>query len=342
VRIFWRIGLALLVAAGIAAGLERFTASQRFANLDLEGGGFRDTFLMFSKSEPGRGYVVNRRDSTERRSDLKLPGRKWEFFRIPLAEDTDAWLTRSKRQGKGTVFYVPVSEVGDWTYPFLYEFVRERRPKQELPPIEWTQLYVNRIYQGLYLRVALPFDLRKKDGGSGILRQILVVGEGLSSQLNTRFQDTPGVYAAVLADGIFPELARPDPLISWLAGRCPTSETTFLLSNKPPYGVSLLPLPISLVRLFEAGHGRTPSRFEDERYERWLHAAEAAVSAAGPLRPADRAALETHFAHYATSFLEALRLSAELHGDWAALQERLPERQDATLPLGLSLESFDA
>jgi len=135
---------------------------------------------VFSRSQTDRCRVVDRRDATMRRYDSRRPGRNRDCLRLP-GRNGDAqahtWLVRSKRKGEGTAFFVPVQDVRDWTYPFLYGFVRDSRGEIDLPKVEWTQLFVDRLYQGLYLRVALPFDLRRKDGGSGTLRELLTIRE---------------------------------------------------------------------------------------------------------------------------------------------------------------------
>ena len=107
-RIFWAIALMISLAILLALILHPWSPTVRLANLDLEDTGLQTTYLMFSKSNPGRGYVVNRRDSTMRRGDRKQPGRKWDLDRIPGREGApDAWLVKNKNKGKGTVFYVP-------------------------------------------------------------------------------------------------------------------------------------------------------------------------------------------------------------------------------------------
>ena len=63
------------------------------------------------------------------------------------AEAPHVWLARS--EARGAVFFLPVTEVRDWIYPYLYGFVRERRKGLELPRVEWTNPFVDRLYQGL-------------------------------------------------------------------------------------------------------------------------------------------------------------------------------------------------
>jgi len=342
VRVFWPAGLALALAiAAIIAFPGSYT--RRTTNLDLADTGFRDTFIMFSKSEAGRCFVVNRRASTVRRGDQRQPGRKWDCVRI-RDEDrggpADSWLVKSKRKGKGTVFFVPVYDVQDWSYPFLYRFVSEHRKELDLPRIEWTQLFVNRLYQGLYLRVALPFDLRKKDGGSGILREILTVQDGQLTKLDTRFDDAGRLYADSVVNASFPELDPPPPVLAWLARACPMEETTFLMSNLAPHRLTLLPLPISLPDLYAAKNGRPPAGFRDERYSRWTLAPWRSDPANTlPLTEPELEELKSDFEKYATSFRRALRTDAELHRSLASVRDLLPKRQAATSKLQLSLRA---
>jgi hypothetical protein len=175
---------------------------------------------------------------------------------------------QSKREGKGTVFLVPASRVEDWSYPFFYEVARAKDPDADLPLVEWTQLYVSRLYQGLYLRVDLPFDLRKKDGGIGVLREVVSISGDSASIVDTRFDDAPGIYADAVAAGVFPKLEMPSGPIAWLAEHASTRGTTFLMSNAGHSEVSLLPLPVWLPELFKERYGRSAKTFRDRRFER--------------------------------------------------------------------------
>ena len=340
VRMFWPTGLALALAT-TAVLLFPDSPARRMSNLDLAGGGFRDTFLVFSRSQTDRCRVVDRRDATMRRYDSRRPGRNRDCLRLP-GRNGDAqahtWLVRSKRKGEGTAFFVPVHDVRDWSYPFLYGFVRDRRGENDLPGVEWTQLFVNRLYQGLYLRVALPFDLRRKDGGSGILRELLTIQDGRLSAVDTRFDEAGHLYAGRLEVGVSPELIPPPPELAWLTRRCPTAGITFLLSNLAPYDLSLLPLPVSLPDLYALKEGRPPRVFEDERHLQWTRA---------PWRPnavdhlpfTDIEASELHssFEAYAVSFRRALRADAALHRSFSHLRQLLPTRQTAIADLQLRL-----
>lgn len=336
----WRAALALVVAIALIAVVMPDSTMSRFTNLALGDTGFRDTYLMFSKSEPGKGYVVNRRDSTIRRSYKKLPGGKWNIFEIggsPDMPSSSVWLVQAKRKNTGTAFFVPVTDVDDWSYPFLYQFVRKHRKDFDLPNVEWSRLFVNRIYQGLYLKVALPFDLRKKDGGNGILREIFTIQDDRMTYVNTRFDDAPGLYATNLANGVDPQLTPPPPALAWLSQHCPTDGTTALLSDQPSHALSLLPLPISLPDLFAAKNGRLPASFEDDRFRQW--SARTQRSNPGdplPFTDAELAALVTEFEQYAVSFRTELRMHIGFH-HMADLQAQLPERQAAIAQLRLRL-----
>ena len=255
----WPAGAALLLTFGIMVVLPVDTDMNRLANLDIEDAGFGETYLMYSKSNPAKAYVVDRRDSTMRRSNRKQPGRMWEVDRFPGQSglpDAEVYLVRSKRIGKGSVFFVPTADIQDWIYPFLYQFVRKHRKSLDLPNVEWTNLFVNRIYTGLYLRVSLPFDLRKKDKGSGILREIITVAGNRSAHVDTRFDDTPGIYSDSVKASTFPLIDPPPPTLAWLAARNPYGGVTVLMSNTAPNNVSILPLPISLPVLFRSKNGR--------------------------------------------------------------------------------------
>ncbi|MBI4241882.1 MAG: hypothetical protein HY613_09210 [Candidatus Rokubacteria bacterium] len=340
---FWPAGSALAMAACVLALVLPETRSRRLSNLDIGPTGFPDTYIMFSKSERGRCFVVDRRDSTTRRYDPNTPGRKWDCSQFRVSDrpgGLDAWFVRSKRAGKGTVFFVPVEEVRDWTYPFLYNFVRERRPELNLPPVGWTQLFVNRIYHGLYLRVALPFDPRKKDGGSGILQEILTVRGDRLAQIDTRFHAARRLYMDSVAASRFPALRDPSPALAWLARRCPTDATTLLMSNQPPHDLSLLPLPVSLPDLYEALYGRPPHEFKDGRLAQWSRGPWRAETASLPFADSELATLRSEFEEHARSFSNALRSHAEFHRTLTATRALLPQRQHAAAGLLLRLEEM--
>ena len=330
---FWPAFLALASSLGLVIWMYPASRALRVSNLDTGASTFAETYLMFDRTEAGKGYVVDRRDSTMRRADDRQPGRKWRIERIP-GPNGERWLTRSKRKGKGTVFYVPVEDVADWTYPFLYDFVRKAQPELELPRISWTQLHVDRLYAGLYLRVALPFDPRKKDGGSGVLRQILVVRGDRASVVDTRFDDAPGLYLDSVTSGAFPPLKAPVAALAWLARHRGSEAATLLMSKLPPHELSLLPLPIDLDELFEAHIGRAPTRFEDQRYARWSQEI-SRVGDADAFAAEQLVELNAAFAEYAASFRVSLRAHAELSERDDLARVELARRQDAAAELGL-------
>ena len=311
-RRLWPAGVALTLAILLVGVWDPDSPASRITNLDLSDSPFRDTYIILHRSQDERCFVVDRRDATRRRSDDSQPGRKWTCVNIPgrAAGAADTWLVRSKRKGKGSVFFVPALDVADWSYPFLYEFVRELEERAAAPPlpaVSWTQLYVSRIYQGLYLRVDLPFDLRKKDGGSGVLRELLVVQGDRVSTVDTRFDGAPGIYAESVAAARLPELAPPSRRLAWLAARAPTPGTTLLMSNEPPHGVRLMPLPISLPAIYRAKTGRSPASFLDQRLQRYSHGSwRDGASERVPFDASQRAELERRYEEYADALARGL------------------------------------
>ena len=333
----WPAGVALVLAILIVLlGTQRSTMV-RLTNFDLAASGFNDTYLTYTKTDASKAYVDNRRDSTIRRSDRGQPGRKWDAFRFPgrsTAPGGEIWLVKSKHQGRGTVFFVPVSNIDDWIFPFLYSFIAQRDEALQLPQLEWTNLYVNRVYHGLFLRFALPFDLRKKDGGNGVLREIITINDGWSSHVNTRFEDTPGVFADQVTESNFPELVTPSPKLAWLMSQSPGGETTVLMSDQEPFDVSLLPLPVSLPELFVALNERAPAGYRDDRFGRWT----AWPPLEGPpFTDAELTELRAEFAEYAVSLRQAIRIDGEYHQNLAYFEEQLPLRQASGIELGLGL-----
>lgn len=335
----WPAGLAVLAATVVALVGYSTSRSQRFTTLRLDQDGFAAKYLVFDKANRKKCFVVNRREATMRRSDERQPGTKWNCSTFRAASGDRVWFLQSKRVGEGTVFLVPAADVEDWSYPFLYEFVQRQRPSLELPKASWLQLYTDRIYQGLYLGVELPFDRRKKDGGSGVLRELLTVLGSDLSVVDSRFTETRSLYANAVADGIFPALDPPPSELAWLADRVPTAGMTFLLSNRPPGNLSLLPLPVCLAELYELKNGRSASMFSDNRYNRWTHGAwREEISRRLPFIDEELSQFRSEFDTYASRLAAGLRAQATLDGDGDRLLGLLPSRQAAVADLGLHFE----
>ncbi|WP_455389681.1 hypothetical protein, partial [Petrachloros mirabilis] len=281
--------------------------------------------------------VVNRRESTLRRSDSSLPGRMRDcegFGGDDAIHDPDYWLVRSKR--KGTLVFLPVQKVPDWTYPFLYEFVRRKTPMVELPPAGWTQLYVNRVYSGLYLRVALPYDKRKKDGRTGPLRDVLTVNGSTLTHVDTRFHGNTDLYTKSVASGSFPKLTPPPDAIAWLALRSPCLDTILLMDNEAPYDVHLLPLPFSVQETYAARNGRSPISMVDERFLQWNKSSlSVQESRFNPLQSPEAEEFRAEFRQYGEAFIAALRTHAEYYQLHPQLSRELPAKQNSIEALGL-------
>lgn len=333
---FWPSALALVLACMVGGLSPRWSANSRVTNLELANDSIQDTYLMFSKSSPGKCHVLRRREATMRRSDAGQKGKPYTYRRFGGGSDgdLDSWLTLSK--AKGTLFFVPVERVSDWTYPFLYQFVRSQFKDIDLPLVEWTQLFVNRMYSGLYLRITLPYDKRKKDGRTEPLRELLTVDGDTLMKVDTRFNDAGLLYVSTVVDGKLSTLGPPHPAVAWLSARCPTAETTLLMDNKPPHDVSLLPLPVTMSSLYESLYGRLPELFVDERYRRWTSWT-TTLPAAPPFTDEQQARLREDFARYAKDLRIALRNHGLFHQKLDALRGLLPGRQTSVADLGLKL-----
>lgn len=345
---FWRIRtlwplLAVLALTILLIPLSRESSGpDRLTNLDLGRTGFPDTYLMSSKTAPGRCYLVNRRESTVRRSDTDIRARMRDcesFGGDPVSGQLETWLVRSKRQG--TTFLIPVDRVPDWTYPYLYRHVRRDVQELDLPAVGWTQLFLDRVYRGLFLRVDFPYDKRRKDGRVGELRELLGVREDRLVCADTRFQTPCQLYPSCVSLGLFPELETPHPLLIWLAGRRSLDEATVLLGSLPPHRVSLLPLPVSLEGLLTQYHSQAPEFMADERLRRWSEAYGPYDAPPAGVPGVDRHQLREEFTRYSRDFLGALRTHADFHRERReSLEELLPRRQASTVDLGIYLEGF--
>ncbi len=316
--------IAILVLSG------DISQTKRISNLDLRQSGFVPSYLMTSKRAPNKGYLVDRRDSTVRRSRKNLPGKMWNLDRFgedPGAGIPEHFLLRSKRYG--TVFLIPVEAVENFEYPFLYQFVRDEYPELGLPEVQWTNLFLNRVYHGFYLRMSLPVDLRKKDGGNGTMRELMMVQGNEMTLVDTRFSPDARFYADGTTLGIFPALKKPPAVLAWLASRCPTPHATVLLNNAEPYEVSLLPLPYSLDRLYERLQGIPLRVTLDERFRRWMApASEYEVHDAVPFDGERKKRFEAQYAGYFQRLRDALKAHRTLRPG-AVLSVEAPTESEA-------------
>ena len=157
--------------------------------------------------------------------------------------------------------------------------------------------------------------------------------------VNTRFDDSPGIYAESVEAGLFPELTPPDPSLIWLSNRSPTQGVIMLMSNQPPHAVSLLPLPISLPDLFEAKNGRQAAGFEDERFRQWT-VWELGTNDPPPFSDTELSLLKSDFEHFKRSFIMALRVDGDFHRNSARYRAELPNRQAAVADLNLTIANL--
>lgn len=328
---------AVLFALVAVPAAYHLSSAGRLSNLTVDSA-FPDAYIMTSKGEPGRCYLVDRRSSTMRRDDASMPGRMQNCASFgPDAGSAIApcWAVWSKR--RGTVLFVPVERVPDWSYPFLYQHVRESFEIPHLPPVSWVDLYVNRVYQGLFLRMPLPRDPRKKDGGSGVLREILTVRGDRMTRVDTRFGERSSLFLDAMATGTFPDLVPPHPALAWLAARRPLPESTLLVDNKPPHAASLMPLPVSVETLFEWRYGRAPAPFIDDRLRRWLPSAtrDASAKRQSPFNAEEEALLQKEFAEHWRDLEHALRAHAAVHRSPEPLRAEAARRSLASFAAGV-------
>lgn len=263
----------MLIAVGVAVlgghvALRTSTAS-RLSNLDLSRSAFADSYLLFEPGDPGSGSLVRRRKATVRRSDPGPPGTSWSLARFGPPREQTRWVLQSPA---GNMLLVPLDAIDDWTYPFLLAFVAEERPEAGLPEVAWTQLYVNRVYSGLYLQV----DWRSAEpaGRPSAADELVRVGAAGPVSVSTALEVAER-YEQISNAGVVPQTEPPDELTAWLASRQSRAETVLLLPNTAPFALRWMPLPFSLSEAFELRWGRpleprsdlTPPRMDSESWE---------------------------------------------------------------------------
>lgn len=238
----------------------------KFSNANLTKPGFSQQYIMINKTRPDRCFLTKRRDATIRRSRKNFKGNVWDIKRVGNPSSLNQlkiFLLGSKT--KGTLFFIPVEAVNDLIYPFLYGYIKKELQFVELPDVEWVQLYVDRYYTGLYLRMVLPFDPIKKEGRIGPRRELIAIRGNTFSIVNTRFNPDTRLFVDLIANGDSPKIQMPHPALLWLSDQHPNHEQIFLLSNNSPYHMKLLPLPFSISSLYKAIYNEDPKEYYDER-----------------------------------------------------------------------------
>lgn len=319
----WQPALALLIATALFVLVLGDSTANRLSTLNLEEAGFDELYIQFLDSERTRASIVTRGVTSINRGEIPDLGPEWSMERL----GRDGWLARSPDEG--VTFFVPVTEISDWIYPFLYSFVREHRRGLELPRVEWTTLHVDRLYEGLFLLVRLPFDRPEVQAR----RELLVVESGRVAYIDTWFEQPAGGLDLTGELEIDPQHGS----VAWLSALRSETATSLILSRRP-LELTLMPLPVSVPTLYAAAYGAEPTFQEDERAQGWNESWRAMVADTTFLDELEMESFESEFEEYRDLFLSALRIHGQLHGNADELQGALSERQGSGVELGLELE----
>lgn len=323
-RKLWQPALALVIATAFLFFLQPDSRANRLSTLDLEESGFTELYIQFLDSDRTRASIVSRAETTIRRGEIPALEPEWSMEML----EGDGWFARSSEEG--VAFFVPVNDVSDWIYPFIYSFLRERRKGLELPRVEWTALYVDRLYRGLFLLVKLPFD--RADAPQG-RRELLAVQSGGVAQVDTWFDASTNDLDMLAGLDIDP----PHASVAWLSA-LRSETTTLLVLSRRPLELALMPLPVSVASLYAEAYGGELVLAESEQASSWNESWRADLTESPFLDDQEREALDAEFEEYKSSFFSALRTHGDLHGVTSELLVSLPERQASGLDFGLALE----
>ena len=324
--------LAIILAILIVSFARHYLQFQELTNLNLHTEGISDLYIQMSPDLPGKCHVTNRRGSTFRRSDDPSARRLWNYRRSAGDNDTgnlNHWMLQST--AKKIFLLVPVNDVKDWTYPYIYQFVKGSENEVELPSVQWVQLYVNRIYHGLYLQVYLPHDPRRRDGGSGHLRELLVLRDSTIACLNTRFSNPCTAYQTMVSTSKFPTLITPSKLVMWLITHSPIEETLFIMRPYAPYQITYLPLSISLSEEYSKIDGKSLPEWVDNRFATFhpTYSPES-LQLTNILSAKKTQKLLEEWKTYKSNFTHALKIHCEYHQCKNEIILDLPKRLESS------------
>jgi hypothetical protein len=305
--------VAAVVLVRVAGG--RSDAS-RLTDLDVGSSEIPSLYVRLDERQPGRCYITDRQGSTTRRSDDPRAGRPGELVRGEVEPGSlDPWMIRSKREG--TFLLVPAFDVYDWAFPYAYRFARDRRQAEELPSVEWVRLYLNRIYQGVYLKIELPAD---RQGGGALLPELLIASGARIACTDIRLDETCRIYPDLVAQGRLPSTRPPSEDVRWLFSLSPVDERMLVVEPEEPFHASWLPLPVSFRETYRRITGRELQWTSDERALRWTRTDGDASPSSG------RADLDSGWPAYRERLEAALRVHCEYHQCIDRLEAELPRR----------------
>ena len=324
---------ALLLAGLIVYLMQPFNQLQRLANLNLSLGTVPDLYVEVDKSVPGRCYVTDRRESAYRRGDRPAGRNSREFMRSEAElqqGELPHWALRCKTNP--TILLVPINDVDDWAFPYCYQFVQAHDMESDLPRITWIQLFENRIYRGLYLKVELPFERRRWSGDRRRSCDLLAVTGTTMVGLNSRFEGEAELFPQLLADGRFPELTGPSLWVEWLRTRSSIEETLMVIRPLEPFRVSHLPLPVSLESEFFEITSQSIGTWDDDRFHGWKQAADSESVRLELLASATQLQrFHAEWKTYREAIVAALRVHCEYHRSSQALMGELSQRLDSQM-----------
>jgi len=341
-----------LVLASVVVWAIPESPLRRMSNLDFEASGLPQTYLAPSRSRPDRCRLLDRRESTMRRADVREAGPRARCERFRAGDGVamggseawpmDGWVVVPRSPGRGTILFVPIYAVDDITYPYFNEFVRAREPSLDLPRMRFTLLFVDRLYTGLFLQIDLPYDRPSSEGGSGVLRSILSVAPDRTVVLNTRLGQGDDAFAIRSAQRTAEagereaanDVSVPSPSLAWLAGLRAANERSYLMSNRPPYAIVPLPIPVSLRAIVEAKDGHALSPVAGWHVSLGTGSPPSAPDTP-PFDPDEVNRLREGFAAYVRALSLAMRLEGAFHESGETLRAEIPQRTRAAFRAGL-------
>ena len=253
------IGIALVSIKLIGEHSELLKSS----NIQISTQGFKKMNLQFFAEKPNRCNLAVWSKSTTRRSNKRIPKILRDCYSRKFSADQNIW--RLSSTNKSVIILHPAEAISDWVFPFFYGEYLHSRTNNIALEIEWIQLFVNRIYNGLFLKIIFPKPSPKKEGNKRDKIDFLFVSSNRMRCVTSDFQIPCRIYPKLIVEGIFPE-KKPTPLhLSHISHLLPKKEIFLILRETPIPHVVEIPLILAYSEIFE----RSISYHIDERYKFW-------------------------------------------------------------------------